>query len=90
MFSSDDEIPSSSDEERAGEAQEKRKRPPKRKLKAEDIPEFIAKRYSDYRTYRNHILQKWHEKTKLASGKMAKVSLCVCCYGIGRDVWSSS
>uniref|UniRef100_A0A669PH64 Apoptosis antagonizing transcription factor n=1 Tax=Phasianus colchicus TaxID=9054 RepID=A0A669PH64_PHACC len=69
---SDDEIPSSSDEERAGEAQEKRKRPPKRKLKAEDFPEFIAKRYDDYRTYRNNTLQKWHEKTKLASGKMGK------------------
>ncbi|XP_042686229.1 protein AATF isoform X1 [Centrocercus urophasianus] len=69
---SDDEIPSSSDEEPAGEAQEKRKRPPKRKLKAEDFPEFIAKRYNDYRTYRNSILQKWHEKTKLASGKMGK------------------
>ncbi|XP_010720449.1 protein AATF [Meleagris gallopavo] len=69
---SDDEIPSSSDEERAGEAQEKRKRPPKRKLKAEDFPEFIAKRYDEYRIYRNNILQKWHEKTKLASGKMGK------------------
>ncbi|NXI67647.1 AATF protein, partial [Anseranas semipalmata] len=69
---SDDEIPSSSDEERVGEAQEKRKRPPKRKLKMEDYPEFIAKRYADFRTYRNSILQKWHEKTKLASGKMGK------------------
>uniref|UniRef100_A0A8B9CPX6 Apoptosis antagonizing transcription factor n=1 Tax=Anser brachyrhynchus TaxID=132585 RepID=A0A8B9CPX6_9AVES len=69
---SDDEIPSSSDEERVVEAQEKRRRPPKRKLAMEDYPDFLAKRYADFRTYRNSILQKWHEKTKLASGKMGK------------------
>ncbi|XP_065502971.1 protein AATF isoform X2 [Caloenas nicobarica] len=69
---SDDEIPSSSDEEQADKAQEKRRRLPKRKLKMEDYPDFIAKRYADFRTYRNKVLQKWHEKTKLASGKMGK------------------
>ncbi|XP_065708948.1 protein AATF [Patagioenas fasciata] len=69
---SDDEIPSSSDEEQVDKAQEKRRRPPKRKLKMEDYPDFIAKRYADFRSYRNSVLQKWHEKTKLASGKMGK------------------
>ncbi|XP_074701531.1 protein AATF isoform X1 [Strix aluco] len=69
---SDDEIPSSSDEEQVDKAQEKRRSLPKRKLKMEDYPEFIAKRYADFRTYRNNILQKWHDKTKLASGKMGK------------------
>ncbi|XP_010154352.1 PREDICTED: protein AATF, partial [Eurypyga helias] len=69
---SDDEIPSSSDEERVDKAQEKRRSLPKRKLKMEDYPEFIAKRYADFRTYRNNVLQEWHEKTKLASGKMGK------------------
>ncbi|XP_064892789.1 protein AATF isoform X2 [Columba livia] len=69
---SDDEIPSSSDEEQVDKAQEKRRRPPKRKLKMEDYPDFLAKRYADFRTYRNSVLQKWHEKTKLASGKMGK------------------
>ncbi|KAK2525359.1 Aatf [Columba livia] len=69
---SDDEIPSSSDEEQVDKAQEKRRRPPKRKLKMEDYPDFLAKRYADFRTYRNNVLQKWHEKTKLASGKMGK------------------
>ncbi|XP_010311919.2 protein AATF [Balearica regulorum gibbericeps] len=69
---SDDEIPSSSDEEQVDKAEEKRRSLPKRKLKLEDYPEFIAKRYADFRTYRNNILQKWHEKTKLASGKMGK------------------
>ncbi|XP_072738486.1 protein AATF [Ciconia boyciana] len=69
---SDDEIPSSSDEEQVDKAQEKRRSLPKRKLKMEDYPEFIAKRYADFRTYRNSVLQKWHDKTKLASGKMGK------------------
>ncbi|XP_010293835.1 PREDICTED: protein AATF, partial [Phaethon lepturus] len=69
---SDDEIPSSSDEEQVDKAQEKRRSLPKRKLKMEDYPEFIAKRYADFRTYRNNVLQKWHDKTKLASGKMGK------------------
>ncbi|XP_064021964.1 protein AATF [Pogoniulus pusillus] len=69
---SDDEIPSSSDEEQVKKAQEKRRSLPKRKLRMEEYPEFIAKRYADFRTYRNNVLQKWHEKTKLASGKMGK------------------
>lgn len=76
--SSDDEIPSSSDEEQVDKAQEKRRRPPKRKLKMEDYPDFLAKRYADFRTYRNSVLQKWHEKTKLASGKMGKARLVLC------------
>ncbi|KFQ30946.1 Protein AATF, partial [Mesitornis unicolor] len=78
---SDDEIPSSSDEEQVEKAQEKRRSLPKRKLKMEDYPEFVAKRYADFRTYRNSVLQKWHEKTKLASGKMGKASLCFCGFG---------
>uniref|UniRef100_A0A8C6J1G4 Uncharacterized protein n=1 Tax=Melopsittacus undulatus TaxID=13146 RepID=A0A8C6J1G4_MELUD len=68
----DDEIPSSSDEEKVDKGQEKRRSLPKRKLKLEEYPEFIAKRYADFRTYRNSVLQKWHEKTKLASGKVGK------------------
>ncbi|XP_009868708.1 PREDICTED: protein AATF, partial [Apaloderma vittatum] len=69
---SDDEIPSSSDEEQVAKAQEKKRSLPKRKLKMEDYPDFIAKRYADFRIYRNKVLQEWHEKTKLASGKMGK------------------
>ncbi|KFV17113.1 Protein AATF, partial [Tauraco erythrolophus] len=78
---SDDEIPSSSDEEQVDKSQEKRRSLPKRKLKMEDYPEFIAKRYADFRPYRNNVLQKWHEKTKLASGKMGKARLCLCGFG---------
>ncbi|KAJ7420109.1 Protein AATF [Pitangus sulphuratus] len=61
---SDDEIPSSSDEEQVDKAQEKRRSLPKRKLKFEDYPEFVAKRYAELRPYRNSVLQKWHDKTK--------------------------
>ncbi|KFZ59683.1 Protein AATF, partial [Antrostomus carolinensis] len=78
---SDDEIPSSTDEEQVDKAQEKRRSLPKRKLKMDDYPEFIAKRYADFRTYRNNTLQKWYEKTKLASGKMGKASLWLCGFG---------
>uniref|UniRef100_A0A674KEK1 Apoptosis antagonizing transcription factor n=1 Tax=Terrapene triunguis TaxID=2587831 RepID=A0A674KEK1_9SAUR len=69
---SDEEIPSGSDEEMGGEDQMKRKGPAKRKLEMEDYPEFMAKRFADFRTYRNNTLQKWHDKTKLASGKLGK------------------
>uniref|UniRef100_A0A8C8RZ67 Apoptosis antagonizing transcription factor n=1 Tax=Pelusios castaneus TaxID=367368 RepID=A0A8C8RZ67_9SAUR len=69
---SDEEVPSGDDEELGGEDQARRKGPPKRKLEMEDYPEFMAKRFSDFRTYRNNTLQKWHDKTKLASGKLGK------------------
>ncbi|XP_078278122.1 protein AATF [Rhinoraja longicauda] len=63
-----DEIPSDDERERIQE----RKRPLKRKLEMDEYPEFMAKRFADFKTYRNSTLQKWHEKTKLASGKMGK------------------
>lgn len=72
---SDEEIPSDSDEEAEGVGKEMKKvikRAPKRKLEMEDYPEFAAKRFADFRTYRNNTLQKWHDKTKLASGKVGK------------------
>ncbi|NXH46311.1 AATF protein, partial [Dicaeum eximium] len=78
---SEDEILSSSDEEPVEKAQEKRRRLPKRKLKFEEYPEFIAKRYRDFRTYRNSTLQKWHDKTKLATGKMGKARPGLCGFG---------
>ncbi|XP_060115360.1 protein AATF [Heteronotia binoei] len=67
-----EEIPSGSDE---GEGA-KRKRLPKgllkRKLAMNEYPEFAAKRFADFRAYRNSTLQKWHDKTKLAFGKLGK------------------
>ncbi|XP_032072473.1 protein AATF isoform X1 [Thamnophis elegans] len=67
---SDEEISSGSDE--AEEEKRVVRRPPKRKLEMEDYPEFAAKRFADFRAYRNNTLQKWHDRTKLASGKLGK------------------
>ncbi|XP_030041492.1 protein AATF [Microcaecilia unicolor] len=67
---SDEEIPSEEDDKELVE--KKRKRPPKRKLEMEEYPEFMAKRFTDFRTFRNSTLQKWYDKTKLASGKFGK------------------
>ncbi|RXM96833.1 Protein AATF [Acipenser ruthenus] len=68
----DEEIPSEEEEEEETGGGETRKGPPKRKLDMEEYPEFMAKRFADFRTYRNSTLQKWHDKTKLSSGKMGK------------------
>ncbi|KAM4701747.1 protein AATF [Discoglossus pictus] len=65
---SDEEIPS--DEEEVTDKPE-RKGPPKRKLEVDEYPEFMAKRFADFRAYRNNTLQKWHDKTKL-TGKIGK------------------
>ncbi|XP_067864334.1 protein AATF [Heptranchias perlo] len=63
-----DEIPSDDEME---EVQE-RKGPQKRKLEMDEYPNFMSKRFADFKTYRNSTLQKWHDKTKLSSGKMGK------------------
>lgn len=76
---SEEEI-SSEDEELVGEKKQQRRAPPKRKLEMEDYPSFMAKRFADFTVYRNRILQKWHDRTKLASGKLGKASVCVCLY----------
>ncbi|XP_020642599.3 protein AATF isoform X3 [Pogona vitticeps] len=72
---SDEEVPSESGGEDVGEGEARkraRRRPPKRKLEMEDYPEFAAKRFADFRAYRDSTLQKWHDRTKLASGKLGK------------------
>ncbi|XP_057572176.1 protein AATF isoform X2 [Hippopotamus amphibius kiboko] len=70
---SEEEI-SSENEELVEEKQQQQQRraPAKRKLEAEDYPSFMAKRFTDFTAYRNRTLQKWHDKTKLASGKLGK------------------
>lgn len=68
---SEEEI-SSEDEELVEEKKKQRRAPPKRKLEMEDYPSFMAKRFADFTVYRNRTLQKWHDKTKLASGKLGK------------------
>ncbi|XP_053313670.1 protein AATF [Spea bombifrons] len=66
---SDEDIPS--DDEEVETEKPERKGPPKRKLEVDEYPEFMAKRFADFRTYRNGTLQKWHDKTKL-TGKIGK------------------
>uniref|UniRef100_A0A452E3Z3 Apoptosis antagonizing transcription factor n=1 Tax=Capra hircus TaxID=9925 RepID=A0A452E3Z3_CAPHI len=70
---SEEEI--SSDDEQLVEEEKKkpqRRGPAKRKLEMEEYPSFMAKRFVDFTVYRNRTLQKWHDKTKLASGKLGK------------------
>ncbi|XP_070591432.1 protein AATF [Erythrolamprus reginae] len=65
---SGEEISSGSDEAE----EEVVRRPPKRKLEMEDYPAFASKRFAEFQAYRNDTLQKWHDRTKLASGKLGK------------------
>ncbi|XP_040280127.1 protein AATF [Bufo bufo] len=68
---SDEEIPSDDEMEKEDLEMKKNKCPPKRRLEVKDYPEFMAKRFADFQTYRNNTLQKWHDKTKL-TGKISK------------------
>ncbi|XP_062030736.1 protein AATF [Lepus europaeus] len=63
---------SSEDDEVVQEKKKQKRAPPKRKLEMDDYPSFMAKRFADFTIYRNRTLQKWHDKTKLASGKLGK------------------
>ncbi|XP_023060474.1 protein AATF isoform X2 [Piliocolobus tephrosceles] len=67
-----EEISSEDDELVEEKTQQRRRVPAKRKLEMEDYPSFMAKRFADFTVYRNRTLQKWHDKTKLASGKLGK------------------
>nr|XP_020026684.1 protein AATF isoform X1 [Castor canadensis] len=62
----------SSEDDQLVEETKQRRAPPKRKLEMDDYPSFMAKRFTDFTVYRNRTLQKWHDKTKLASGKLGK------------------
>nr|XP_057929191.1 protein AATF [Doryrhamphus excisus] len=44
-------------------------RPAKRKLDMADYPQLAAKRFAAFQPYRNATLQKWHDKTRLSTGK---------------------
>lgn len=45
---------------------------PKRKLEMAEYPDFMAKRFAAFQPYQNATLQKWHDKTRLTSGKSSK------------------
>ncbi|KAG7264823.1 hypothetical protein CRUP_001467 [Coryphaenoides rupestris] len=46
--------------------------PLKRKLDVGEYPALMAKRFADFQPYCNGTLQKWHDKTRLTTGKSSK------------------
>uniref|UniRef100_A0A3Q0S8V9 Apoptosis antagonizing transcription factor n=1 Tax=Amphilophus citrinellus TaxID=61819 RepID=A0A3Q0S8V9_AMPCI len=64
----DEEI--TSDDEEEGSAREAVA--PKRKLEMAEYPDFMAKRFAAFQPYRDTTLQKWHDKTRLTTGKSGK------------------
>lgn len=46
--------------------------PPKRKLEMSEYPDFMTKRFAAFQPYQNTTLQKWHDKTRLTTGKSNK------------------
>ncbi|XP_075874439.1 protein AATF [Nelusetta ayraudi] len=61
----EEEIMSSGDEGGGGGA-------PKRKLEMAEYPDFMAKRFAAFQPYRDATLQKWHDKTRLTTGRRSK------------------
>ncbi|XP_043095300.1 protein AATF isoform X1 [Puntigrus tetrazona] len=73
----DEEINSEDDMETGDDGQEEeqeavRNGPPKRKLEMAEYPDFMAKRSAAFLPYRDATLQKWYDKTRLATGKSKK------------------
>lgn len=71
---SDEEIPSDTEDEKSNsekeeEREEQKEQVPKKRRKLEDFEQEISKRHEKYTKYRNNVIQKWHDKTKLLSGK---------------------
>ncbi|KAM9384807.1 protein AATF [Pholidichthys leucotaenia] len=54
------------------EEEEEEVRAPKRKLGMAEYPDFMAKRFAAFRPYRDDTLQKWHDKTRLTTGKSGR------------------
>lgn len=71
----DEEITSESDNENEGKEvsdhEEEIKSPPAKKRKVlEDYSEYLADLTDKYRPFRDSVIQKWNDKTRLASGKI--------------------
>jgi len=45
-------------------------RPGKRKLKLDEYPGFLKKRHENFHSYRNTTIQRWYDKTRLATGNV--------------------
>ncbi|XP_050967170.1 protein AATF isoform X3 [Labeo rohita] len=73
----DEEINSEDDMENGDDVQEEeqeevRNGPLKRKLEMAEYPDFMAKRFAAFLPYRDATLQKWYDKTRLATGNSKK------------------
>lgn len=69
---SDEEIPSDSDAEMKSEKEEEsdeEEKMPKKRRKLVDFEEDIKTRHDKYKDYRNTVIQKWHDKTRLMISK---------------------
>lgn len=43
-----------------------------KRRKLSEYPEILEKQYNEYIPYRDSVIQKWNDRTKIASGKFAK------------------
>ncbi|XP_012272029.1 protein AATF [Orussus abietinus] len=82
--SMDEEIPSDTDEdmeedksvENGKEASEEEENEilPRKRLKLNDFENILAENHKAYSSYRNSVIQKWNDKTRVATGKLNKSS----------------
>ncbi|KAK2581039.1 hypothetical protein KPH14_006086 [Odynerus spinipes] len=80
----DEEIPSDSEEEEHHEKSddnaedsnesdaEKNDEPSKKKLKFSEYEKILDERHKSYTTYRNTVISKWNDKTRVTTGKVTK------------------
>ncbi|KAF2899708.1 hypothetical protein ILUMI_06466 [Ignelater luminosus] len=67
---SDEEIPSDTDDEQINEVDENSdEETPRKKLKISDYKAEIEKRHKLYKDYRNSVIHKWNDKTRIAPSK---------------------
>ncbi|XP_054707536.1 protein AATF-like isoform X2 [Uloborus diversus] len=71
---SDEEIPNDEEMEQSEMIVVSEKRTVKRKNKGNDFDEILAKRHKSLLPYRNSVVQKWDEKTRLSTGRMTQKS----------------
>lgn len=67
---SDEEIPSDTEEEKdESDEEEEKEESPKKKRKLSEFESDIKLQHEKYKNYRNNIIQKWNDKTRLTLGK---------------------
>lgn len=65
-FRRSEEIPEENDEDDSDLSMKVKRR------KLSEYPEILEKQYKEYIPYRDGVIQKWNDRTKIASGKFAK------------------